>query len=136
MIAREEQAKSAHAGCYSIEYSDPSDSDWRFSMDYNRQTYEYTVRNRWTCSESPTSYAHWTFLQGIPEHAYRAFLNHFGLEEYEISLEKIMTVNPSPADVAHIRRAKEDRCGLERMVIKNMRTGCQKGELADTFEAR
>lgn len=131
-----EQEISADKGCYSVEYLDPSDSDWRFSMDYDWHTDKNPMRNQWTCSESPTSHVHWTSLRGIPEHGYRVFLEHFGLQEYDISLQEIMTVNPSPADIVRIRRTKEDRYGLERKVIKNMRRGCPKGELADTFEAR
>lgn len=136
MTTTEEQAKSPDAGCYSIEYPDPSDSDWRFSMDYNWRANEDTIKNQWTCSDSPTGYVHWTLLRGIPEHAYHALLNHFGLKQYDVSLEQIMVAHPSPAYLVCIRRAKEVRDGLVYKIIMNMRMGCPKGELADTFEAR
>lgn len=135
MVVMREQARSSDAGCYSVKYIDPHDDDWQFSMDYDWRVNDDPMRkNQWACAESPTGVLHWAPVRGIPCHGYHALLDHFGLGEGDISVEQIVTM--SPADLVRIRRAKEDRYGLERMVIKNMRTGCPHGELADTFEAR
>ncbi len=136
MTVMKEQAVGTDWGCYSIEYPDPADSDWRFSMDYDWHTKESPAKNRWTCSESPISHANWRLLRDIPDHGYRAVLKDFGLDEYEISFAQLITTHPSPADLARIRRAKEVRGGLAYKIIMNMRRGCPRGELADTFEAR
>ncbi|GEM_PF-1512221 len=120
------------SGCYSITYPDPCDSDWQFSMDYGFVTAQNPEgKNRWTCSESPGNFCHWTSFRSIPDHGYRALLDHFGLEETDVSLEEAVT--KSPADLTLLRRLKEDRGGFEPRVIKNMRIGCRKDELADTF---
>ena len=136
MVVMKDQAIKADAGCYSIKYPDFFDDGWRFSMDYDWRTDEHPVKNKWTCSQSPVAHIHWMLLRSIPEHGYLALLDHFGLKAYDISFEQVIATHPSPADLVRMRRAKEDRYGFEYMVIQNMRMGCKKGELADTFEAR
>lgn len=135
VVAMREQTRSIDAGCYSVKYRDPHDGYWQFSMDYDWRVDDDPQRkNQWTCAESPTGVPHWTSVQVIPDHAFHALLQHFGLEEGDVSLGQIAAM--SPADLVRIRRAKEIHDGLAYMLIMNMRTGCPKGELADTFEAR
>jgi len=141
-IAVVEQAITPDMGCYSVKYLDPCDDGWQFSMDYDwRADNDPGKKNRWTCAESPSNIIHWRFVRGIPDHGYHALLDHFGLEESDmwamyVSCSALRIVTMSPADLVRIRRIKEDRDGLERKVIMNMRTGCPKGELADGFNGR
>lgn len=153
VVVMKKQVVRANAwlGCYSVKYLDPDDDDWQFSMDYDwRMDADPARKNQWTCAESPTGTLHWAPVRVIPDHGYRTLLDHFGLEERDIwamnvssrsivrmaDFVRIQLMTMSPADLVRIRRMKEGRDGLERMVIKNMRIGCLEGELADTFEAR
>lgn len=121
-------------GCYSIKYRDPMDHSWQFSMDYGWCSDPITQKRRWTCAESPRGFINWTLLTDVPDHGYRALLDHFGLKECDISFQEIISNNPSPADIMLIRRRKEDRDNLARKIVKNMRLGCPENEVADTFE--
>ena len=127
--------RAIREGCYSIEYRDPANPELRKAMDFDFFSDEDPERNRWTYSESPVGTTHWETFRQIPEDGYWAMLDHFGLMEDEMSIDSIVTMNPSPADIARIRRAKESRFGLERKVMENMRVGCPKHECADMFEA-
>lgn len=123
-------------GCYSIKYPDPFDSDWQLSMDYNWNSNPRVKGNQWTCSESPVNIIHWTSLRWIPDHGLNALLDHFGLTREDLCLGVIFVFGQSPAALVRTRRAKEQREGLERKEIKNMRLGCDPDELLpEAFEA-
>lgn len=131
----QERALMPTDGCYSVKYLDPYDDDWQFSMDYDWRVNDDPARkNQWTCAESPTGTLHWAPMRVIPSHAFRALLDHFGLEESDVDMRQILTI--SPADLVRLRRMKEGHEGLSHKVVMNMRIGCREHELADTFEAR
>lgn len=130
--AVQERTVAWENGCYSVKYLDPCDSEWQFSMDYDwRSDDDRAKRNHWTCAESPVGTLHWNHVRGIPDHGYHALFDHFGLDESDVSFDRAVAM--SPADLVYIRRAKEVRDALAYKTIMNMRTGCRKGELADTF---
>ena len=120
-------------GCYSITYRDPGD-DCIFAADYGNGKEN---KNRWTCSETLDGLINfnWRDVHGFPDHWYRSILDHFGLNTTELSIQQVRETEISPADLVRLRRAKEERYGLARKEMMNMRIGCPKGELADFFEA-
>ena len=121
-------------GCYSITYIDSNDYDSMFAMDYDWRIYPEN-KNTWTCSESPLGRIYWSTLQKIPHAGYQAILDHFGLAEHELDMSILLIM--SPAELVRLRRAKEERYGLKRMVMRNMRLGyTSEEEFADNFEVQ
>ena len=114
-------------GCYSVKYSVQGNLDNLCAMDYG-----WLYKNVWGCSETPAGRISWAPISFSAD-GYLALLNHFGLEQSDISMRDIMT--KSPADLARLRRAKEQRYGLPYLEMKNQRLGCPKDEFADNFEA-
>lgn len=122
-------------GCYSIKYQDPTDSEWQLSVDFNWHTEQDMGKTLWTCTESPIGTIHWTSLRTMPCHAVQALLDHFGLAREDFGVMLLTIFDLSPAILARMRRKKEEREGLGRKEIKNMRMGCPPKELfADDFE--
>ena len=114
-------------GCYSVKYTVEGNFDSFYAMDYGWQD-----KNLWGCSETSVGRIMWMPVSFSAD-GYLALLNHFGLEQSDISMRDIMT--KSPADLARLRRAKEHRYGLPYLEMKVQRLGCPKDEMADDFEA-
>ena len=119
-------------GYYSVMYEVPDFPGVLYAMDYG-----FKGQKRWACSETEREDMHWCLLQDpVPEHGYGALLKHFGLGRQDVSFTTIVRANPSPADLARIRRTKEQHYNLPRLELRNQRFGClKKEEVADYFEA-
>ena len=116
-----------HQGYYSVKYIVQGDLGNLCAVDYGWQ-----YKNLWGCSETPAGGISWAPISFSAD-GYLALLDHFGLEQSDISMQDIMT--KSPADLARLRRAKEQRYGLSYLEMKNQRLGCPKDDFADNFEA-
>ena len=124
------------SGYYSIRYmlDDPVDRGLEFAMDYNWRKNSSVSANQWKCSDTEVGTMHWMVRKSIPDHGFRALLDHFGLEEADVDMSVLVTM--SPAHLAAIRRQKEMRLQLECKVLRNMRAGCPPNEqYADMFES-
>ena len=130
-MATRSMVKEKREGCYSVLYTIPSDHGSIYAMDYG-----WPYKNSWGCSETPIGPPSWYAFRQIPQYGYDAFLEHFGLAEDDMPMNTIITMNPSPADLARLRRAKEKRYGMPHLEMKNQRMGCPKDEMADDFEAQ
>lgn len=102
---------------YSILYSDPEGDIFyaEHAVDWN-----WMVPRQWTISNKEIG-GGWYPEKKLNHRAYRVLLEHFGLDYYEVSLERIIFM--SPAELTAHRREKEEKYGLERKEIINQRLG-------------
>lgn len=102
---------------FSIRYE--TDDYTEYAVDWN-----WNIKGEWARSIKEGS--RWDTIQGLDDKAYKAILNHFGLQSLEESLplEKIITV--SWEDLGRMRRDLEKKYGLPRQEIKSDTLGDNK----------
>lgn len=98
---------------YSIHYDGDA---YQCSVDWNWKTLERTLEktpDQWARSDQDGPGGAWQTIKGLDNKAYRALLEHFGLEDYadEFPMEKVIFM--SPAELAAARREKEKLHELE-----------------------
>jgi hypothetical protein len=119
-------------GIYSICYDgweEGDDSYSAYAIDWNWRVY-----GEWARSDMGGPGTPWLTTQGLDDKAYKALLEHFGLQDYseEFPKEKIITM--SPAKLAAARREKEKLHGLEKIKMANDTIGLGCGCPAEMYE--
>ncbi len=120
------------AGTYSIRYNDREKGDdayAQYAIDWS-----WKFQERWARSSTDGLGTRWYPQEGIDEKAYRALLQHFGLEDWadEFPPEKIITM--SPAKLAADRREKERLHGLKRQEMLNSTLGDGYNQPAEEYK--
>lgn len=100
-------------GTYSIDYMSP---DHDLHNPYGREAvdWDWIVKGEWARSEMGMPGTQWRTEKGFDAAAYKALLEHFGLEQWPDNFPPERIIFMSPGDLARARRNKEDEFQLPR----------------------